>query len=193
MVDINARLLETTNGKGPQHKIEDENKFQFTEGSEGNLHVRDKGVKEELEFIKQELADTKQTNQQILQRLDGTFDTRLNGSNVELVAENTSIGEIPTGTSKQVLVNINLSLYSYFYIQFRPGSGNNDYNLLVYPSRAETNSPITNNKILENTGSASNIETDKIEVSSISASIYVENTMESNRTFNSIHIIGVKK
>src|SRR5690625_4597237 len=83
MVDINARLLETTNGKGPQHKIEDENKFQFTEGSEGNLHVRDKGVKEELEFIKQELADTKQTNQQILQRLDGIFDTRLNGSNVE--------------------------------------------------------------------------------------------------------------
>lgn len=83
MADIYARLKTTPNGPGPQHKKEGINEFEFTEGKDGKLNVRDVDVKAELELIKQQ-------QQQILQRLNEPIETELTGSIVEdyLIAEN---------------------------------------------------------------------------------------------------------
>ncbi|WP_077325795.1 hypothetical protein [Virgibacillus siamensis] len=40
MADINASLKTTLNGKAPQHKIEGQNAFEFSEGSDGALHIK---------------------------------------------------------------------------------------------------------------------------------------------------------
>lgn len=91
MADINAYLREAINGPAPQHKVAGRNQFEISEGSDGATHtkivdvdgnplstfpVEDKAVKAELESIKA-------TQAEILERLDGTFDTRLTGSNLE--------------------------------------------------------------------------------------------------------------
>lgn len=92
MADINKKLLTTPDGTpGPQHKQKGEDDFEFTEGSNGAQHVKivdsagnaiskinvkDNDVKTELDIIKQ-------TQNEILKRLDGTFDTQVTGSNVE--------------------------------------------------------------------------------------------------------------
>lgn len=76
MADINARLKRALDGPAPQHKVAGEENFQVTEGSDGQLHVKDADVTAELAEIKQTQAD-------ILARLDGTINTQVTGSNVE--------------------------------------------------------------------------------------------------------------
>src|SRR5690625_2337191 len=73
MADIYARLKTTPNGPGPQHKVEGKTEFEFTEGKDGKLNVRDVDVKAELELIKQQ-------QQQILDRLKQPVKTELTGS-----------------------------------------------------------------------------------------------------------------
>src|SRR5690606_32782958 len=103
MADINAPLLVALGDRAaPQHKVHGQEAFEFSEGSDGALHtkivdqngnpisssnklqVADTDVKAELEQIKQQ-------QQQILQRLDDTFNTQLTGSIIENDSIKTSI------------------------------------------------------------------------------------------------------
>ncbi len=77
-VEVDGRLVPFTY---PQHEKED-GSFRRT-GENNNLPTHDKDVKSELELIKSELAESRQMNQQILERLDGTFNTQVTGSNME--------------------------------------------------------------------------------------------------------------
>lgn len=77
MAGIRAMLLEAFNGKVPQHKVEGEDRFEPTEGSDGSLHTKDKEVKVELESIKT-------TQGQIIEALQAT--------NESLLATNEHIG-----------------------------------------------------------------------------------------------------
>lgn len=92
MADINKKLLETSGGTpGPQHKTIGKNEFEWTEGSDGALHMKivdsngevisDIGVKDE--DVRAELESIKQTQSEILDKLNGTIDTQLTGSNME--------------------------------------------------------------------------------------------------------------
>lgn len=76
MADINARLKRALDGPAPQHKVAGEDALEMTEGSGGHLHVKDADVSAELAEIKRTQAD-------ILERLDGTINTQVTGSNVE--------------------------------------------------------------------------------------------------------------
>lgn len=113
MADINARLIEATNGKAPQHKVEGENRFEATEGSDGRLHVKDKDLKAELESLKQTqkdiagmLAMTNQQQVQILDRLNQPIDTQVTGSIVEYYPD----VEIASGESFRTdILNVNFA------------------------------------------------------------------------------------
>lgn len=91
MADINAYLREAINGPAPQHKVAGRNQFEISEGSDGATHTKIVDVDGnplssmpvEDEAVKAELEEIKATQAEILDRLDGTFDTRLTGSNVE--------------------------------------------------------------------------------------------------------------
>lgn len=40
MADINVNLKRALDGPGPQHKVKDQTAFEFSEGSNGALHVK---------------------------------------------------------------------------------------------------------------------------------------------------------
>src|SRR5699024_6572386 len=93
MADINAYLREAINGPAPQHKVAGRNQFEISEGSDGATHTKIvdvdgnplNSVPVEDKAVKAELAEIKRTQAEILERLDGTFDTQLTGSIVELL------------------------------------------------------------------------------------------------------------
>src|SRR5699024_8385607 len=92
MADINAYLREAINGPAPQHKVAGRNQFEISEGSDGATHTKIvdvdgnplNSVPVEDEAVKAELEEIKATQAEILDRLDGTFDTRLTVSNMLL-------------------------------------------------------------------------------------------------------------
>lgn len=92
MADINAYLREAINGPAPQHKVAGRDQFEISEGSDGATHTKLVDVDGnplstfpvEDKAVKAELAEIKRTQAEILERLDGTFDTQLTGSIVEV-------------------------------------------------------------------------------------------------------------
>lgn len=168
-------------GYTPQYKEDD---GTFTDVTPNTPYpTKDKDVKEELEAVKAELEAIK----------NGTLKTEVTGSNVELVAENTNIGLIPAGTALSVLSDLDLSQYSYFIVQFRPGSGNNNYTIKYRPSRGNDNTPITEIAIKEVAGSASNMTTKKEPNLAIRSTFFVQNDMNNDAEFNAIHVLGVRR
>lgn len=129
MADILARLKEAINGKAPQHKVEGKAEFEFTEGKDGKLNVRDVDVKAELELIKQQ-------QQQILDRLNQPVKTELTGSIVE---ELTLVNALAiTDTDTRVTSNIDLGKYKKF--DFIIENTHNE-DLRIGFSREESTSP----------------------------------------------------
>lgn len=86
MADINKRLLTSSDGiPAPQHKVKGESDFEFTEGSGGAQHTKIVDSSVQPISIDDELKSIKRTQAEILDRLDNGIDTRLTGSNVEII------------------------------------------------------------------------------------------------------------
>lgn len=86
MADINKKLLTTADDTpAPQQKKKGENKFEFVEGSHGAQHHKLVDSAGNPFDVKSEINTIKRTQQDILEKLNGTVDTRQTGSIVELI------------------------------------------------------------------------------------------------------------
>ena len=83
MADLNKRLLRTVDGPAPQQKVAGKNELEFVEGSDGAQHIKVVGKSGKVQDIGDRLESIENQQQEILERLDGTFNTKVTGSNVE--------------------------------------------------------------------------------------------------------------
>src|SRR5699024_4076997 len=111
-------------------------------GEKNPLPTKDDGVVEELQSIKEENEEIRQTQQRILERLDDPLDTRLTGSNVEdglpvkdvnsnivVIDDRTKEDDdllIPSNTTKTLDGIINVSDYRYLILQLQSNADGKD-------------------------------------------------------------------
>src|SRR5699024_728067 len=85
MANINKRLLTSSEGiPAPQHKVKCESDCEFTEGSSGAQHTIIVESYVQPISIYAEIKSIKQTQAEILGRLDNGIYTRVTGCNVEI-------------------------------------------------------------------------------------------------------------
>lgn len=128
MNNISTNLLRFNGEIGPQYLDPDDK----TGGPDGTMKPITKDVLREMimlnlpeiqkvqdEYVKAELESIKQTQQQILQRLDGTFNTQLTGSNVELRLLDADLGGSPITVGQGLtytIDNIDVKNYAKCYL-----------------------------------------------------------------------------
>lgn len=130
--------------------------------------------------------------ERIERRLNEPLDTQLTGSRVELIFTRAQT-LVPSGVNMGVNLVINVSKYKYVFIQFAPGgtAGLNQYKLHIRTLRGDTTSAFRQTTVLDGQ-SGSNNETDFINVKSLNIAVYVENLTSEDRTFDYIHLFGVR-
>src|SRR5699024_10082842 len=110
MSNVDINLIRARDGAAPQHKVSNANKFELTEGSDGEQHVKivdsEGNVQDKISVdlpdkqivtvdnqiqlptdypdkaVEARLQAIEQTQSQILDKLNDTIDTRLTGSKV---------------------------------------------------------------------------------------------------------------
>src|SRR5699024_7841815 len=101
MADINKRLLTSSDRiPAPQHKVKGESDFEFTEGSSGAQHTKIVDSSGQPISIDEELKSIKRKKAETLDRLNNGIDTRVTGSNVEIIKkhEDTHMVDYDKGT-----------------------------------------------------------------------------------------------
>src|SRR5699024_7255237 len=83
VADLNKRLLRTVDGPAPQQKVAGKNELEIVEGSDGAQHIKVGGKSGKVQDIGDRLESIENQQQEIVERLDGTFNTKVTGSNVE--------------------------------------------------------------------------------------------------------------
>lgn len=149
-----------------------------------------------MQSVVQELHDIKQRQQEILERLDDPIDTRLTGSNVELlVAElDSDTLTVPAGVTKRITGKIDVSDYRYLIVQFLPWAQGKDMDYSVYVYYHKADSEITMQRLnVIKSKSTSNQVSNRVDVNFIGIEIRIENRSEEDHTFGELYLIGVRR
>lgn len=187
MADLNKRLLRTADGPAPQQKVAGKNELEFVEGSDGAQHIKVVGKSGKVQDIGDRLESIENQQQEILERLDGTFNTKVTGSNVELIDVWKDFRCSP-GTNTALDV-VDVSDYKYLFIHYTP-NGLEDYDLRVTLQRLDRDASLVREDVEKRT-SRSNGSTDRFTVNSIKMSVVVYNKTDSDHTFGEIALGGV--
>lgn len=123
MADLNVNLKKTLDGPGPQHKVAGQAAVEFSEGSNGALHTKVTDPEgnpidpREVKFpqnqdvtdaqVKSELEAIKQTQTEILAKLNGTINTQSTGRTLKITTIQNQT--IPAGTTLDIIQNYNFS------------------------------------------------------------------------------------